>query len=489
MARAGGVWNETPAGQRKGGGKATSERKSGEPRTFEKTRTSETVLQRITAIRAPRKLRTLELALLVFALCIGIVSVVIIDLTLHGKVETMLAPAGAAFVLSVVGLHVLVRRIAPDADPLIMPIAVFLNSLGVAMIYRIDLARGLSGWDATSVRQLVWSTVALLAAGAVLFLVKNHLVLFRYTYLFGLGALILLLLPMLPLIGHEEYGARVWIRIGAFTFQPGEIAKIFLAIFFAGYLVRNRDALSMVGKKILGIRFPRGRDLGPLLAFWLIAMSVLVFQRDLGTSLLYFGLFLSMLYLATGRIGWVVLGVGMFLVGGVVASQTLSYVNRRFQNWLHPFLDPSDTGFQMVQGLFGMANGGMTGTGLGQGYPNDTPVAESDYILPSIGEELGLIGLFVVLAAYLLLVGRALRVGFAGQDDFGKLLAAGLGFAIALQVFIVAGGVTRVIPLTGLTAPFLAAGGSSLVSNWIIVVLLLLLSNSVRNRPKLVIRS
>jgi cell division protein FtsW (lipid II flippase) len=326
-------------------------------------------------------------------------------------------------------------------------------------------------------------------AGIVLFVIKNHLVLYRYTYLFGLGALVRLLLPMLPFIGHEEWGARVWIKVGSFSFQPGEIAKIFLAIFFAGYLVRNRDALSMVGKKFAGIRFPRGRDLGPLLAFWLVAMSVLVFQRDLGTSLLYFGLFLSMLYLATGRIGWVILGVGLFLVGGITASQTLPYVQRRFANWLDPFADPYDAGLQMVQGLFGMANGGMTGTGLGQGYPADTPVAESDYIFASLGEELGLIGLFVILAAYLLLVGRALRIGFAGQDDFGKLLAAGFGFAIALQVFVVVGGVTRVIPLTGLTAPFLAAGGSSLVSNWIIVVLLLLLSNSVRNRPKLVIRS
>lgn len=458
-------------------------------RSFEKTRTSETVLSRITAIRAPRKLRTLETALLIFALAIGIIAVIIIDFTVHGSIQASLVPAGIAFIVAVFGLHLLVRKIAPDSDPLIMPIAVMLNSIGIAMIYRIDLARNLSGWGSTSVRQLVWSTIALVVAAAVLFVVKNHTVLYRYTYIFGLGAVVLLLLPMLPFIGQEINGARVWIHIGSFSFQPGEIAKIFLAIFFAGYLVRNRDALSMVGKKFAGIRFPRGRDLGPLLAFWLLAMSVLVFQRDLGTSLLYFGLFLSMLYLATGRIGWVILGVGLFLVGGLVASQTLSYVHRRFENWLHPFNDPTDTGFQMVQGLFGMANGGMTGTGLGQGYPNDTPVAESDYILPSIGEELGLIGLFVILAAYLLLVGRALRIGFAGQDDFGKLLASGLGFAIALQVFIVAGGVTRVIPLTGLTAPFLAAGGSSLVSNWIIVGLLLLLSNSVRNRPKLVIRS
>jgi len=401
-------------------------------------------------------------------------------------VTTTLLPAGALFIAALIALHITVRVTAPDADPLILPIAALLNSVGIAMIYRIDLGTKVSGWEATSVRQLVWSVIALVAAIAVVTFLRNHLVLFRYTYLMGLGALILLLLPM---FFAPVNGARVWVRLGGMSFQPGEIAKILLAIFFAGYLVRNRDALSMVGKKFLGIRFPRGRDLGPLIAFWLIAMAVLVFQRDLGTSLLYFGLFLSMLYLATGRVGWIILGLGLFLVGGAVASQTLSYVNNRFANWLDPFADPLGASYQLVQGLFGMANGGMTGTGLGQGFPGDTPEARSDYIIPSLGEELGLIGLFVILAAYLLLVGRALRIGFAGQDDFGKLLSAGLGFAVALQVFIVVGGVTRVIPLTGLTAPFLAAGGSSLVSNWIIVALLLRLSNSVRNRPKLVIRS
>ena len=459
------------------------------PRTFESTRTSETILQRITAIRAPRLLRGLELALTVFALAIGVAAVVIVDLTVSGEVSTALLLPGALFVVAVLGLHLVVRFTAPDADSLILPLAVLLNSIGIAQLYRIDLARNATGWEAHSVRQLVWTIIALAAAAVVLLVVRNHLTLYRYTYLLGIGALVLLLLPMVPGLGVEVNGAQVWIEVGAFRFQPGEVAKILLAIFFAGYLVRNADALSMVGKKVLGIRFPRGRDLGPLIVFWLIAMAVLVFQRDLGTSLLYFGLFLSMLYLATGRVGWVVLGLGLFLAGGIAASQTLPYVSARFTNWLDPFADPLGASYQLVQGLFGMANGGMTGTGLGQGFPTDTPFAENDYIFASLGEELGLVGLFVILAAYLLLIGRALRIGFAGSDDFGKLLAAGLGFTIALQVFIVAGGITRVIPLTGLTMPFLAAGGSSLVSNWIIVALLLRLSNSVRNRPKLVIRS
>nr|WP_245190246.1 FtsW/RodA/SpoVE family cell cycle protein [Leucobacter exalbidus] len=446
-------------------------------------------MHRITALRAPKLLLGLELSLLIFAIAIGVAAVLIIDLTVNGEVSTTLLPTGALFVVSLLALHLTIRRIAPDADPLIMPIATFLNVIGVAMIYRIDLATGLTGWDSTSVRQLVWSSVAVLGAIAVLAVVRNHLVLLRYTYLSGLGAFVFLLLPMLPFVGQEINGARVWIHIGGFSFQPGEIAKILLAIFFAGYLVQSRDSLAMVGKKILGIRFPRARDLGPLLVFWLAAMVVLVFQRDLGTSLLYFGLFLSMLYIATGRVGWVVLGVGLFLAGGIIASQTLAYVKVRFNNWLDPFADPYGAGHQMVTGLFGMANGGMTGTGLGQGYPEMTTFSQSDYIIASLGEELGLIGLFVILAAYLLLVGRGLRIGFAGQDDFGKLLAAGLSFSLAFQVFIVVGGITRVIPLTGLTAPFLAAGGSSLVSNWIIIAILILLSGSIRNRPKLVIRA
>lgn len=466
-----------------------SDAPSADPESFSKTRRSETVLQRITAIRAPRLLRSLEAWLILLGLVVGISAVIIIDFTVVGELTTTLMPAGIFFVIAVIALHVTIRLRAQDADPLIMPIAVMLNSLGIAAIYRIDLATSTTGWDSVAVRQLVWSGIAIVVACAVLWFVRNHLVLFRYTYITGLLALVLLLLPMLPGIGRELNGARVWIGLGPFSFQPGEVAKILLAVFFAGYLVRNREALSMVGKKLLGITFPRGRDLGPLVVFWLLAMIVLVFQRDLGTSLLYFGLFLSMLYLATGRIGWIILGVGLFLVGGIAASQTLDYVGNRFANWLDPFADPYGASHQMVQGLFGLANGGMTGTGLGQGYPQDTPLAQSDYIIPSLGEELGLIGLFVVLAAYLLLVGRGLRIGFAGQDDFGKLLAAGLSFTIALQVFIVVGGVTRVIPLTGLTAPFLAAGGSSLVSNWIIIALLLRLSNSVRNRPKLVIRA
>nr|WP_281887199.1 FtsW/RodA/SpoVE family cell cycle protein [Agromyces rhizosphaerae] len=443
-------------------------------------------------IHLPQKLRNIELALLLIACGINAGAIVLVQLGALGSIDTQLVLLGIGLSVLVFGLHVAMRFVARDADPFLLPIATVLNGIGIAEIYRIDIAFGDAGWESAAVRQIVWSAIAIVAAIAVILIVRNHRVLFKYTYLSGLVAVLLLLLPLVPGLGREINGARVWIGIGDIaTFQPGEIAKIALAVFFAGYLVRNRDSLSMVGRKFLGMRFPRARDLGPLLVVWALSMSVIVFQRDLGTALLYFGLFLVMLYVATSRLSWVLLGLGLFFAGAIVASQTLEYVNSRFDNWLNAFdqeiYDSVGGSFQLVQGLFGLANGGLIGTGLGQGRPDITPVPQSDYIIASLGEELGLAGLFAIFMLYALLVARGFRIGFAGQDDFGKLLGVGLSFVVALQVFIVVGGVTRVIPLTGLTTPFLAAGGSSLVANWIIIALLLRLSDTVRNHPRLVI--
>ncbi|MGJ4845544.1 MULTISPECIES: FtsW/RodA/SpoVE family cell cycle protein [unclassified Leifsonia] len=446
---------------------------------------------RVKRLRLPAKLRNLELALLIVACAINAVAVVLVQLGALGHVDLTLLYLGVGLSVLVFGMHIALRYVAPQADPFLLPIATVLNGIGIAEIYRIDIHYQDTGWNSAGVRQIVWSAIAIICALAVIIVIRNHRVLQRYTYIFGFAALVLLLLPMLPGIGKEIYGARVWIGIGPFSFQPGEIAKLCLAIFFAGYLVQHRDSLSMVGKKFLGMRFPRARDLGPILIVWLMSMAVIVFQRDLGTGLLIFGLFLVMLYVATARISWVILGLLLIVGGAVVASQVLVYVHDRFENWLNPFAqkvyDADGGSFQLVQGLFGLAHGGLIGTGLGQGQPWVTPVSQSDYIIASIGEELGLAGLFAIFALYLLFVARGLRIGFAGQDDFGKLLAVGLAFTVALQCFIVIGGVTRVIPLTGLTTPFLAAGGSSLVANWIIVALLLRLSDTVRNQPRLVV--
>jgi cell division protein FtsW (lipid II flippase) len=322
-------------------------------------------------IRLPKKLRNLELGLLIFACAINAIAVVLVELGALGHLDFTLVYLGAGLSALVVAMHVVMRYLAPDADPFILPIATALNGIGIAEIYRIDIARHDSGWESAAVRQIVWTAIAVVCAIAVIVLIRNHRVLQRYTYVFGFGALVLLLLPMLPLIGRQVNGARVWIGIGSFSFQPGELAKIALAIFFAGYLVQARDSLSMVGKKVLGIRFPRLRDLGPILVLWAISMAVIVFQHDLGTGLLYFGLFLVMIYVATARVGWVVIGLVLFIGGALIASRVLDYVQGRFQNWLNPFNDhvynASGGSYQLVQGLFGLSHGGLLGTGLDKG--------------------------------------------------------------------------------------------------------------------------
>jgi cell division protein FtsW (lipid II flippase) len=436
-------------------------------------------------------MRNVELVLLLVAFGINAASLVLVQLGALGAVDWV--ELGWCSILTglVLLIHVVMRFVAPSADALILPVATVLNGIGIAEIYRIDLAVNNTGWDSVAHKQIAWSALALGGAFAVIVLIRNHRLLQRYTYIFGLLAVILLFLPLVPGLGAEINGARVWIQVAGLSFQPGEVAKIALAIFFAGYLVQRRESLSMVGKRVLGMRFPRGRDLGPILVVWALSMSVIVFQRDLGTGLLYFGLFLVMIYVATGRSGWILMGLGLVAIGAVLANQYLDYVNGRFSNWLDAFnndhYNAVGGSYQLVQGLFGMAHGGILGTGWGQGLPEITPVAQSDYIVASLGEELGLAGIFAILCLYLLLVGRGLRIGFAGHDDFSKLLAVGLSFVIALQCFIVIGGVTRVIPLTGLTTPFLAAGGSSLVANWMIMALLLRLSDSIRNEPRLVV--
>jgi cell division protein FtsW (lipid II flippase) len=277
------------------------------------------------------------------------------------------------------------------------------------------------------------------------------------------------------------------------TFQPGELAKVALIIFFAGYLVSRKDSLAVVGRKIMGVRIPRGRELGPILLIWLASIGVLVLQKDLGTSILYFGLFLVMIYVATGRAFYAGIGVAMLVTGGLVASRVLDYVSRRFDAWLNPFdnenYDAVGGSYQIVQGVFGMASGGVFGSGLGGGVPQLVPLAESDFIIASLAEETGLIGFFAILALYFLLVARGLKIAFGHADEFAKLMAVGFAFVIALQVFVVIGGVTRILPLTGLTTPFLAAGGSSLLANWVIVAMLLRLSDSTSDHAsKLVIR-
>jgi cell division protein FtsW (lipid II flippase) len=448
------------------------------------------VIRALRRIRVPQTQRNRELFLLVFAFVINASSIALVQLGAIGTIDvTFLFYCGGLTAL-VFALHIVLRLRAQDADPFVLPIATVLTGLGIAMIYRIDIAVELEGWNAYSTKQLAWSAIAIGGAMLVVILLRNYRVLFRYTYIAGLAGVVLLILPIIPGLGTDA-NADVWVSLGFFSFQPGELAKIALAIFFAGYLVRTRESLTSVGTRFLGMTWPRARELGPLLVIWLVSLGIIVLQRDLGTGLLIFGMFVAMLYVATGKTSWVVIGVVLAAAGAFLASRVLPYVYGRFANWLDAFnpevIERSGGSYQLVQGIFGLAQGGLIGTGLGQGRPYITPLSQSDYILPSLGEELGLVGVFAILCLYMVFTSRGIRIGLAGQDDFGKLLATGLSFTIALQVFIMVGGVTRIIPLTGLTTPFLAAGGSSLVANWIIVAILLRISDAVRSRPRVVI--
>lgn len=437
-------------------------------------------------VRVVPRNRNIELMLLLFAMGINAFELAQIQLSTIEILTLDLLTYWAPLALASLAIHLVLRLRAREADGLILPAAMLLNGLGVAEIYRLDLATLANGGaELFGIKQVIWTVVAMIAAAAVIWFIPSHLFLRRYVYISMVIGLVLLISPMLPVIGKTINGAHLWLSIGGLTFQPGELAKIALTIFFAGYLVTRRDSLAVVGTKFLGIQLPRARELGPILAIWAVSLLVLVGERDLGTSLLYFGLFLVMIYVATGRAIYVVVGLGMFFTSAFVASRVMDYVSGRFNAWLNPFdsthYDAIGGSYQLVQGIFGMAHGSVIGTGLGGGVPQLVPLAESDFIIASLGEELGLAGIFAILAIYLLIVARGARIAFNHSDDFSKLLAIGLSFVIALQTFIVIGGVTRVVPLTGLTTPLLAAGGSSLLANWIIIGLLLRISDSAKS--------
>lgn len=436
----------------------------------------------IVSEHTPKNSRNTEAVLLVVAIAVAVGCYAMVGI---GSSPDRTAPSGvwwygAAMAIIMTGVHIVLRIVAPHADPLLLPIAVVLNGVGIAMIHRIDIAKDHS----TAPGQMVTATIGIVLCAAVLWVLRRHQRLRGYTYISMVLAIFLLILPLMPVIGYGTHGAKIWIRIAGYSFQPGELTKIVLTVFFAGYLVTNREQLALAGPKVLGLRLPRARDMGPLLIVWVVSVGVLVLQRDLGTSLLFFGLFVAMLYVATQRGSWVLIALGLFFSAAFAAWTQFVHVQSRVENWLHAFdeevFEKQSGSFQLVTGLFGMANGGLLGTGLGEGRPEITPLADSDYIYAALGEEIGLIGLFALLMLYMVFVERAFRTALGVRDGFGKLLASGLGFAVCLQLFVVVGGVTRVIPLTGLTAPFLAAGGSSLICNWLIVGLLLRISDAAR---------
>ena len=429
-----------------------------------------------------RRRRGAELFLLILSLLVGIGAYIAVGVGVEGAVPADFIGYGGWLAVLCVLCHVVVRVVAPYADPVLLPVVAALNGLGLAMIHRIDLAELAENPDANTFArdQLIWMTLGVITFIGVLVILRDHRRLQAFTYTSGLAALVLLVMPLLPVLGTEINGARIWINVGPFSFQPGEVAKVCLVVFFAGYLVLHRDALALAGRRFAGIDFPRGRDLGPILVMWLVSLGVLVFQQDLGSSLLFFGLFLVMLYVATERPGWLVVGSTLFAAGAYVGYLLFPHVQARFDAWLHPF--SSDSSYQIVQGMYGQAWGGLVGRGLGQGDPTLIPFSYSDFIVAAMGEELGLTGVMAIIVLYGLIVERGLRTALVCRDAFGKLVATGLAVVFALQVFVVVGGVTKLIPLTGLTTPFMSYGGSSLIANWAIIALLLRISDQAR-RP------
>lgn len=424
-----------------------------------------------------RKRRNVELVLLVFSLAVGLGGYALTHLNMDGALPTNLWAVTAVWVGMGLAAHLVVRWFTPYADPVILPSVFLLNGVGLAMIHRIDLIPDPVRNDATT--QLIWTGLGLVLLLLVLIVLRDHRPLQGFTYSLFLAGLVLLLLPLVPGLGVELNGSRIWIHLGPFSLQPAELAKIVLTIAFASYLVEKRDALAVAGRRILGIVFPRPRDLGPIGVMWAVSMLVLIFQKDLGTSLLFFSLFVVMLYVSTERPGWAVLGTVMFAGAAVAAGALFSHVQVRLDSWLRPF-ENIDQNLQVINAQFGFAWGGLLGAGWGLGRPGLTPLAKSDFIAAAIGEELGMTGLMGIIMVYALIVARGFRIALAARDEFSKLLATGLSFLFALQVFLILGGVMRLLPLTGLTTPFMSQGGSSMIANWMIIGLLLLVSHHVR---------
>jgi len=435
--------------------------------------------------------RRTELIMLVFAFALIAFAFANVGFGLKGKLPSGLAEYMAVYIIVVVIAHLAMRRFAPWADPLLLPLAAMLNGLGIVMTYRLaaqgSLLTAPMSPSATNI-QLLYSAIGIGCFVAVLALIREPRVLQRYTYTLGAVGLLLLALPALLPASISEVagtGAKIQIRLGTFTIQPEEFAKLALAASFAGYLVAKRDVLALAGRRVLGIDLPRARDLGPILLAWAASLLLLVFESDIGTSAVFMGLFVAALYIATSRTSWLLLGFIMFVAGAFAASKLVGHVGQRFDIWLHPFSgqNPSHHAYQLVQGLYGMASGGLLGKGLGGGQPYITPLVQSDLVITAFGEELGLAGVMAILLIYGLIVQRGFRAAMSVKDPYSKLLAGSLSFMLALQVFVIVGGVTRLIPLTGITTPFLSQGGSSLVASWMLIAVLARISDTARRPP------
>lgn len=435
--------------------------------------------------------RGAELRLLAGALGFIAASLAAASLAVTGELAPSVLPHLGVLSVGALALHVLLRFLAPYADPIVMPLATALTGLGLSMIWVLQMTRPDTPDSSEADRQLLWAVAGMVLCAATVVLVRKPRRLALYPYLIALTALFLLLLPLSPL-GHEVLGAQRWISVAGFTMQPSEFAKVLLVIFLASYLGRQREILALVtrtvrigGLKVFSV--PRARDLGPMAVGWGVAILLLVGTRDLGTSLLLFGTFLAVLYAATARKSWVLIGLVAFAAGAYIAYLLFDHVQNRVEIWLEAF-DPDvyhrpGGSFQIVEGMFALAEGGMFGSGFHDGFAQEIFAADSDLILVSIGEKLGLTGLLAVLVLLFLLAQRGFRIALGARDVFLKLTAFGYAFLIAFDVFIVLGGAILIIPLTGMTTPFLSAGGTALMANWIIIGLWLTISETAR-RPQ-----
>jgi cell division protein FtsW (lipid II flippase) len=414
--------------------------------------------------------RNTELGLILLA---GLLTVGAYVLASLGRTSSLPANAGP-FLGVVLGLlavaHIATRRLAPAADGIVLPLAALLNGLGYVFIARLD--HRLAGLQA------VWTALGIGAFVGTLVVVRRARDLERFRYTFALIGIGLLLMPLLPVIGRNINGARLWVRIGTITFQPGEFAKVTLCIFLASYLVEKRELLSVGTHRFGPVIVPDFKHFGPILLAWGFSMVVLVAERDLGSSLLFFALFMAMLWVATARGAYLIIGAGLFAVGSFGAVKAFAHVHERISVWLNPWPVANGNGFQTIQALFALAAGGIFGTGLALGSPQRIPEVATDFIFAAVGEELGLLGTCAIIVAFLLIVGTGLRIALRAEAPFEKLLAAGLTTIIGVQAFIIIGGVTRLVPLTGITLPFVSYGGSSLLANYVLLALLLRVSDS-----------
>lgn len=388
---------------------------------------------------------------------------------------------GGAYAGMMVALYLVVRLWLPHADALLLPLMTLLTGVGLIMIYRLTLsAESEAGLAAT---QVVWILVGSLAMLLVVFLFRNYHRLFDYKYLLALVAFILICSTLTPL-GYEVNGARLWVAIGPVNFQPSEFARIALIVFFAGYLAEKRDVLAATSRTFMGIQFPSIKYFGPVALVWGISVGLLTFERDLGSSLLFFAVPLLMIYIATGRVAYILVGSLLFSAGSYLSYFLFSHVRVRVAAWIDPWGDPDLMGFQILQSLFSISDGGLTGTGLGEGYAGRIPEVHTDFIFSAIASELGLLGATALLLTFLIFVYRGMKIALLSGDDGSKLLAGGLTAMFAIQTLVIIGGVTKAIPLTGITLPFVSYGGSSVVGNFILVGLLLVVSERAGRKAR-----